>query len=238
MDIELHYTDTGSGEPIILLHGNNEDSGFFVHQTGFLEELGFRVIAVDTRGHGRSPRGDGEFTIVRFAADLKDFMDELGLRSAIIFGFSDGANIAMEFVIRWPERVRGLVLNGGNMDPWGVKPLVQGATVLAYWWMVATGAARRGAAPGRKRSYEMLKLMVKEPHIAPEELSVVQAPTLVVAGTRDLITERETRRIAAAIDGAELAFVKGSHFVAKESPEEFNRVLGTFLQKYFKNEAE
>lgn len=233
MDIKLHYTDSGNGVPVILLHGNNEDSGYFVHQTGFLEELGYRVIAVDTRGHGRSPRGEGPFTLKRFAADLKDFMDELGLESAILLGFSDGANIAMEFVSRWPERARGLILNGGNTDPWGVKLHVQVPTVLGYWGLWLLGAARQGAASGLRRRYEMLRLMVREPHIRPEDLAGVRAPTLVVAGTRDMIKESDTRRIAAAIPGAELVILRGSHFVAAESPEEFNRVLASFLQKNF-----
>ena len=81
----------------------------------------YRVIVVDTRGHGQSPRGTAPFTIAQFADDLKDFMDELDISKAVILGFSDGANIAMKFVLKYPERVKALILNGGNLNPKGVK---------------------------------------------------------------------------------------------------------------------
>lgn len=76
MDIKLHYTEQGSGTPLILLHGNGEDSGYFVHQIEYFKDR-YQVIAIDTRGHGQSPRGEKPFTIRQFAGDLHDFMDEL-----------------------------------------------------------------------------------------------------------------------------------------------------------------
>lgn len=96
MDIKLYYSEHGSGEPLILLHGNGEDSGYFKEQIRFFSKH-FRVIAVDTRGHGRSPRGNAPFTLTQFAEDLRCFMLEMGIKKAHILGFSDGANIAMLF---------------------------------------------------------------------------------------------------------------------------------------------
>ena len=66
---EHHYIEKGAGEPLILLHGNGEDCSYFVHQMEPFAEL-FRVFALDTRGHGQSPRGDAPFTIRQFSADL------------------------------------------------------------------------------------------------------------------------------------------------------------------------
>ena len=65
--------------------------------------IGYRVIALDTRGHGKSPRGTGPFTIERFARDLYDFMADLSISKAVILGFSDGANIAMTFTMKYPD---------------------------------------------------------------------------------------------------------------------------------------
>ena len=74
MDIELYYEEKGSGKPIILLHGNNDSCGYFKGQIdAFARE--YRVIAVDTRGHGKSPRGKAPFTIRQFADDLREFME-------------------------------------------------------------------------------------------------------------------------------------------------------------------
>ena len=65
MDIELYYRERGTGEPFIFLHGNGEDSSYFKYQINYFQNK-YRVIALDTRGHGKSPRGDAPFTIEQF----------------------------------------------------------------------------------------------------------------------------------------------------------------------------
>ena len=119
MDIKLHAVECGNGEPLILLHGNGEDGTYFARQMECFCNR-FRVIAVDTRGHGGSPRGTAPLTLDQFACDLGAFMDERGIERAHILGFSDGANIALLFALAYQERVRSLVLNGGNLFPEGL----------------------------------------------------------------------------------------------------------------------
>ena len=85
MDVELHYREQGSGETLILLHGNGEDGSYFEHQMSAFAPR-FRVIALDTRGHGKSPRGKAPFTIRQFADDLLEFMDERGIERAHLLG--------------------------------------------------------------------------------------------------------------------------------------------------------
>ena len=194
MDVELHYREQGTGEPLILLHGNGEDGSYFEHQMNAFASR-FRVIALDTRGHGRSPRGEAPFTIRQFADDLLAFMDGQGIERAHLLGFSDGGNIALVFALAHPERVGKLVLNGANLDGGGVKPSVQLPIVVGY--RAASLFGRRSARARRKA--EMLGLMVNDPNIAPEELTKLRVPTLVVAGTRDMIKEEHTRLIARSI---------------------------------------
>ena len=91
MDIELFYREKGSGEPLILLHGNGEDGSYFVHQIEHFQSR-YRVIALDTRGHGRSPRGSAPFTIRQFSLDLYDFLRAHEIPSAVLLGFSDGVS--------------------------------------------------------------------------------------------------------------------------------------------------
>ena len=86
MDIKLNYEEKGSGDVLILLHGNGEDHSNFVAQIEYFSKQ-YRVIALDTRGHGLSPRGEKPFTISQFADDLYDFMKELGIARANILGF-------------------------------------------------------------------------------------------------------------------------------------------------------
>ena len=128
----LHFTKQGAGPPLLLLHGNGEDGSYFVHQMGAFS-LHYTVYAIDTRGHGLSPRGDAPFTMAQFAQDLLDFMDEEHLGRANILGFSDGANIALTFALAHRNRVDRLILNGGNLFPSGVKFWIQLPIVLGYW---------------------------------------------------------------------------------------------------------
>ena len=224
MDIRLHFQEQGSGEPLILLHGNGEDGTYFARQMGEFSRS-FRVIALDTRGHGQSPRGTAPFTLSQFAEDLRAFLDERGWERVNLLGFSDGGNIALLFALRHPERVRRLVLNGANLDPGGVKRRVQLPIVLGYH------AALRFRNPKARANAEMLGLMVNEPHISPAELEELTMPTLVIAGTRDMIREEHTRLIARSIPGARLVLLPGNHFIAKENPAAFNRAVWEFIQE-------
>ena len=226
-DIQLHYIEQGQGQPWILLHGNGEDGSYFVHQMDAFSEQ-YRIIALDTRGHGKSPRGNKPFTIKQFAEDLHNFMDEKGIDKAILCGFSDGGNIALEFALKHPERVEKLILNGANLFPNGVKPLYQWPIEIGY--RIAKLFAKKDEKA--KRNAEMLGLMVNEPHIAPSELARLTMPVLVVAGTKDMIKESHTRLIFNSLPNAQLAILKGDHFVANKNAEAFNAMVRAFLSGY------
>ena len=225
MDITHFYTEQGNGEPILFLHGNGEDGGYFVHQMDVFAEQ-YHVYAIDTRGHGRTPRGNAPFTISQFADDLKEFMDMHEIERAHILGFSDGGNIALTFAIRYPERVNKLILNGANLDPSGVKKKDQDWIEEKYRDYVQ----HEQESPEIKRKAELFGLMVNDPHIPVKDLAKVTARTLVIAGTDDMIEEEHTRTIYAGIPDAELVFVEGDHFIASQNPEAFNRAVLEFLK--------
>ena len=225
MDITLFYREMGNGEPFILLHGNGEDGTYFSHQIDYFCNR-YRVIALDTRGHGKSQRGDAPFTIKQFAKDLDGFMDSLGIAQAIILGFSDGANIAMEFVLKYPHKVKALILNAGNLNPKGVKRTIQIPIEVGY--KIATCFSSKSQVA--KKNAEMLGLMVNEPNTSPSELEKITVPTLVVCGSRDMIKESHTKEIAKNIPNAKLAIVKGNHFIANKKHKAFNQEVESFLQ--------
>lgn len=225
MEIALYYQEKGNKEPFILLHGNGEDGSYFKNQIDYFSDR-YRMIAVDTRGHGKSPRGTAPFTIEQFSYDLYDFMEILEISKAIILGFSDGANIAMKFAMKYPDKVKALILNGGNLNPKGVKRATQIPIEIGY------KIARRFASksPDAKKNAEMLGLMVNEPNIERNELSKITAPTLVICGKRDMIKESHTKEIAESIPHAELSIIKGNHFIANKRFVDFNKEVESFLQ--------
>lgn len=224
MDIKHFYIEQGRGEPLILLHGNGEDGSYFAHQ---MEPFAahFRVMAVDTRGHGRTPRGEAPFTIRQFAEDLLAFMDLHGIAKAHLLGFSDGGNIAMVFAMAHPERVGKLILDGANLDASGVKRSVQIPIEIGYRFAKFFA----GKSPEARKNAEMLGLMVNDPDVRPDELSRIQAPTLVIAGDKDMIQASHTRLIASRIPGAQLTILPGDHFIANKKPGVFNEAVLPFL---------
>ena len=170
MDITHHFIEKGQGEPLILLHGNGENCDYFVGQTDVFSQH-YHVYALDTRGHGKTPRGSAPYTIRQFADDLKDFMDAHGIEKAHIPGFSDGGNIAMIFAMQYPERVNRLILDGANLDTKGIKPTIQIPIEIGYWFAKLFANKSEEA----KLHAEMLGLMVNDPNVRSEELSKIRA---------------------------------------------------------------
>jgi len=226
IDITHHFIEQGTGDPLILLHGNGGDYSYFSEQMDEFSAM-YHVYALDTRGHGKTDRGEAPFTMRQFADDLLAFMDLHSIEKAHILGFSDGANIAMVFAIHYPTRVNRLILNGGNLNDKGIKRYVQVPIEIGY--KIASSFANK--SPKAKANAEMLNLMINEPNIAEEDLAKIESPTLVIAGTDDLIKEEHTRLIAERIPNAELKFIKGGHFIANKNSEEFNKIVLEFLKK-------
>ena len=148
----LYYEESGSGFPLILLHGNGESCEYFVHQVAHYEKF-FHVIALDTRGQGKSPRGMTEYTINQFAEDVHEFMEEHQIAKAHVLGFSDGGNIAVTFALKYPQMVEKLILDGANIFPEGVEQDFLDRVEFAYAreCRKAEGRAGRGE-PGEGKS--------------------------------------------------------------------------------------
>jgi len=226
MDISLNFIEKGTGDILILLHGNGESNKYFIHQIDFFSSR-YKVIAIDTRGHGESLRGDAPFTLDQFAEDLHNFMLEQKIRKANILGFSDGGNIALLFALKYPDYVSKLILNGANLNPEGVKRIYQLPIILAYKLLVKIADRN----PKAIKNAEMLGLMVNEPNIDPDCLKNLSIPTLVIAGTNDMIKQEHTKLIASKIPNAKLIFIKGTHIIAYQKPSEFNKAVNLFLQE-------
>ena len=224
MDIQLHYTCRGSGAPLLLLHGNGEDSTFFSRQLEHFSE-DFFVCAIDTRGHGQSPMGTAPFTLSQFADDLADFMDEHELERADILGFSDGGNIALLFALRYPQRVRRLILSSANLYPEGLEPW------LLESFVEERRQLRHSDAADKDYRIALLDLMLNEPHIDPADLAAITAPTLVIAGDRDIVQFEHTMLIAESVPNCRLSILPGGHDVAAMHPDAFDHAVYAFLEE-------
>lgn len=225
MDIDSYYIEKGSGRPLILLHGNSGSSSYFVKQIDEFSRY-FRVFAVDTRGHGRTERGKGPFTIRRFADDLCAFIEEKKIGRSSVLGFSDGANIAMAFAVKYPHLVDRLVLNGANLRPSGLRMCLRIPAGIGY----RAAGIFAGKMPEARAFRERMGLIVNEPDLDSSELSAIDARTLVIAGTRDIILRKHTKLIADSIPDSELVIMRGNHFIAHRRSGMFNRIVLEFLR--------
>ena len=226
MEIQLNYMEGGEGFPLILLHGNGEDHSYFQYQMEPFS-VKYRVIAPGTRGHGKSPRGTAPFTLNQFADDLKDFLDNLKIKQCYLLVFSDGANIALLFTLKYPNYVEKLILNGADLYPSAVKLSTQIPIVLGW---VLLQIVRQFNKKIQLR-WELLDLMTTQPHINPKMLSALTMATLIVAGERDMIRESHTRLIAKSIPQSKLLILPGDHFVARRNWQAFNPAVLEFLEE-------
>ena len=199
--VEIYYEKTGQGRPLLLVHGNGEDHTIFDKAIGILKER-FTCYAVDSRGHGRSSTAR-ELHYEDMAGDMIAFMEALELENVAFYGFSDGGIIGLMAAARC-ARITTLMVSGANLTPdglkWSIKLLIRVLDKL--------------------KKDPRISLMRSEPHIGDELLAAVRIPTLVLAGSRDLVKEAETRHIAAAIPGATLRILEdeghGSYIIHKE----------------------
>lgn len=189
--LKLFYHKEGSGRPVILLHGNGEDHTIFDVAIRDLARS-YTVYALDSRAHGKSDPVP-TLTYREMAEDVAAFIRQQGLEKPALVGFSDGGVVALLVALRWPDLPGRLVVAGANMTPAGIKQP----------WRALMRVQNR-ISPDPK-----LDLMLTQPHLAGWQLTGITAPTLVLAGEKDLIDETQTRRIARSIPGAKLLILPG-----------------------------
>lgn len=175
--VELYYEKSGSGPPIILLHGNGETLGIFDKLIPDLEKS-FTVYAIDARGHGKSQKIK-EIHYVDLADDVADFIRQENLSKPILYGFSDGGIVGLLTAIKYPDILGKLIVSGANANPMGLKLWIRVVFRTMYFF---THDFRT-------------KMMFYEPNITAEELGKIKTPTVVLAGERDLIKPEHTQFI-------------------------------------------
>lgn len=114
-NIELAYEKSGSGEPLLLLHGNGEDHHIFDVITAKLQN-DFTIYAIDSRNHGESTRTE-DYSYEAMAKDIYSFIKQLGLGKVNIAGFSDGAIIALILAMKQGQYIHKMALLGVNLKP-------------------------------------------------------------------------------------------------------------------------
>jgi pimeloyl-ACP methyl ester carboxylesterase len=231
--ISLYYVEVGNGSPVVVLHGGFANSDYLATQVRALAPY-HRVIAVDSRGHGRSTRDDRPFGYDLMTDDVVALLDLLQIQKADIVGWSDGAIIGLDMAMRHPDRVGRIFAFGANTKVSGLKDGVEWDPVVArYMARARRDYARLSPTPGQFGALQrdIGKMWEEEPNWTDAQLRSIRSQVMVVDGDRDEGIKREhTEYIAATIPGAGLLILPNvSHFAFLQDPATFNAALLRFL---------
>jgi pimeloyl-ACP methyl ester carboxylesterase len=229
----VFFAQFGDGPAVLFLHGGLGNSNYWGHQVHALAEK-FTVTVMDTRGHGRSPVTSGKFGFNVFADDAAALLAVLGIASAAIVGWSDGAITGLQLAMTRPDLVTRLFAFGANSSVGGLRPGGARTPVFASY---AARCAReyKQLSPHPERWSELVSglgvMWRSQPNFTKPQLAVIKPPTVVSDGEYDEIIKHEhTEQIARQIPNARLVIQPSvSHFAMLQNPDQFNQELAKFL---------
>ena len=258
--VRLNVSQTGVGEPLLLIMGTTGSLGFWEPLVAPFAQH-HQVIAFDSRGLGQSERGEERMTMASLAADAAALLDALEIERAHVLGWSLGSAVAQELALAHPDRVGGLVLYGtwAQLDGFG-RAMV---TALRHPWETGDMEAALTAlglafSPELLNSPEFEPMLeeflplfpqtetqirtaaeqwrVNEAHDTFDRLAEIGAPTLVIVGEQDLLTPPwQGHAVAERIPGARFELLTGpgsSHALMLERAEEFIALVLGFVQEH------
>jgi pimeloyl-ACP methyl ester carboxylesterase len=255
--MRLAHADEGAGPPIVLLHGFPLSRTMWRNQIAELAPT-YRVIAPDLRGHGDSPHPEGVYTMDEMADDVDELLDAADITQPVVLGgLSMGGYVALAFMARYPERVRGLMLmdtrasadapeaaRDREANARAVLEAKSGQPVVEKMVPRLFGKATFEEKPELvepiravmvKTSPQGVAGALRGMAIRPDRrpmLAQIAVPTLVLVGEDDLITPPdEAKGLVGAILHSRLVVIpRAGHMAPYENPVAANRAILEFLK--------
>jgi pimeloyl-ACP methyl ester carboxylesterase len=231
--IKIWYASFGKGETVILLHGGLGNSAYWGNQVPVLAQH-YRVVVMDSRGHGRSTRDSRPYGYDLMADDVVGLMDALKIDKAAIVGWSDGAILGLDIALRHPTRISKLFAFAANSDPNGVKDVGQSPVFTAYIARAEKEYEALSTTPKEYQAFldQISHMWASQPNWTAADLARITTPTWIVDADHDEAIKREnTLFMADHIPNAGLLIQpEVSHFSFLQDPEQFTRDVLHFME--------
>jgi len=236
-NIKIWYASFGpkasQGEPVILLHGGLANANYWGNQVKALQSR-YRVIVMDSRGHGRSSQDDKPYGYDLMASDVIGLMDFLKIPKAAIVVWSDGAIIGLDIALTHPERLTKLFAFAANSDPSGVSDITSSPVFNAFIARAEKEYEKLSPTPTEYKSFlcQIEKMWETQPNWTADDLGRIAVPVWIVDADHDEAIKREnTEFMAGNIPNAGLLLQpEVSHFSFIQDPEQFTADVLHFLQ--------
>lgn len=229
--VKLYYEVYGTGEPLLLVHGNGGSIGNFKAQIDHFRKR-YKVIAMDSRDQGKSGDSTAPINYEKMTGDLAALLDHLQTGPAYVLGWSDGGIEGLLLGMRYPAKVKKIAAMAANLNP-GEQAIYPETIELVKTLLTSMPAAER-QTPNGKRELKVTQMMLDEPHIDAQALEAITAPTLVLASDHDLIRDVHTLEIFHHIPNSQLCiFPNATHMIPFDDPALFNATVERFFRAPF-----
>lgn len=232
--IMIWYAEFGRGEPVLLLHGGLANSNYWGKQVRALMGQ-YRVIVMDSRGHGRSTRDAQPFGYDLMAKDAIGLLDYLHIQRVALVGWSDGAIVGLDIAMHHPERLSKLFAFAANYDTAGVADVDKSPVFTAFEARAGKEYEALSSTPHNYGAFlkAITAMWAHEPNWHRDDLARITVPTWIVDADHDeAITHDQPRTMADWIPNAGLLIEPDvSHFAFIQDPDQFTRDVEHFLEK-------
>ncbi len=236
---ELAFRECGdpSAPPVVLLHGMISRSDTWSRVAADLADAGYRAIAFDLRGHGRSSRA-AAYPLTRFGSDIIQALDLLGLAQIDLIGHSLGAWVALDIAARQPGRVRRLVAEEAPIPPRKTASVTHMASSRSHQRRLLKSlgvVALLGKMLRNRFDWRMAQPILRtlrQPMPAWwDSLGAIKADTLLLAGTDSTLPIDQAHALAACIANSRVAVINGGHRLHSEQHKPFMRAVREHLER-------
>ena len=252
-DIEMYYELIGEGEPLLLIHGLGSSTRDWEFQVPTFSQK-YQVITIDIRGHGKTDKPKGAYSMKLFTEDISELIKKLGIYATHVLGISLGGGIAFQFAVDYPDLVKSLIIvNAGiemPLDSFKLKlEAFKRIFIVKLVGMKKMGEVLAPRLFIKPEQEELQKKLVerwaennKKAYLSAmraligwsvrDQINKIKCPTLIIGSDEDYAPSSVKEENTTLLQNAKFIEIEDArHAVPMEKPDEFNEIVMKFLSE-------